>query len=242
MDSNHRAYDHVASFERIDSILAQPLGNYEEKRTLPDRDTLTFTNGVYAYCTAMFVDIRESSTLPGLYNRPALARLYRAFISEMVAIFNSTSFAREINIVGDCVWGIYNTGTKAEMDEVFSLAAKAYTLMKILNYKLLKANYKTPVKVGIGLSYGRALMIKAGSNGTGISDVVYMGDVVNQAAKLAARGSSGVGVPTIMADTVFRQNLNANNQSILTKSPDGRWYQGNAVNTVMNEWFTVNCT
>jgi hypothetical protein len=49
-------------------------------------------------------------------------------------------------------------------------------------------------------------MIKAGYSGSGISDVVYMGDVVNSAAKLAAKGSSGFGVPPMMIDGIFPGN------------------------------------
>ncbi|MCW2539619.1 MAG: adenylate/guanylate cyclase protein [Frankiales bacterium] len=241
MDSNYRTYDYITSFERIDAILALPQGNYEEQDSLPHRDTLTYTNGFYAYCSALFIDIRESSTLPSKYNRPALAKLYRAFISEMVAIFNSTTFAREINIVGDCVWGVYNTSLKSEVDEVFGLAARANSLMKTLNYKLKKAGYDTPVKAGIGISYGRALMIKAGSNGSGINDVVYMGDVVNAAAKLAAAGSNGYGVPALMIAGVFQHNLNDHNKGLLTRRADGT-YQGNVINTAMDEWHTENCT
>ncbi len=85
MDSNYKSYNHVASASRIDGILAQPQGNFEEVQKLPDRDDLTYTNGFYAYCAALFIDLRDSSTLPDHYNRPALARLYRAYISELVA-------------------------------------------------------------------------------------------------------------------------------------------------------------
>jgi class 3 adenylate cyclase len=241
MDSNYRAYNYVSSFERIDAILALPAGNYEEVKQLPDRDRLTFTNGFYAYCSALFIDIRDSSSLPSVYNRPALAKLYRAFISEMVAIFNSVMFAREINIVGDCVWGVYNTSLKTEIDEVFSLTAKANSLTKTLNYKLKKVGYETAIKVGIGMSYGRALMIKAGSNGSGINDMVYMGDVVNEAAKLASQGSNGWGLPPIMVNGIFQQNLNDDNKALLTLRADGT-YQGNIINTAMNQWYEENCT
>lgn len=135
MDSNPKTYDHVASAARIDAILAQPQGNYEEKDSLPDRTTLTYTNGFYAKCTALFVDLRDSSSLPSAYNRPALAKLYRAFISETVAILNSDTGAREINIVGDCVWAVYNTPYKTDIDDIFALASKTNSLLKILNYK-----------------------------------------------------------------------------------------------------------
>lgn len=241
MDSNYREYKHVDSFARIDEILKQPNTNFEEKTSLPDRDSLTYTNGFYAYCSALFVDIRDSSKLPDIYNRPALAKLYRGFISEMVSIMNGTSRAREINIVGDCVWGVFNTPNTSDIDAVFSLAAQANSLMKVLNYKLLKKDYKSPIKVGIGMSYGRALMIKAGANGSGISDVVYMGDVVNQASKLAAAaGGAKVSAPLVM-DGLFRQNLNEANTKLTMYDSAFGFYTANAVNIAMDKWYEDNC-
>lgn len=241
MDSNHKAYNHVASFARIDGILAQPQGNFEERKELPDRDDLTFENGFYAYCSALFVDIRDSSTLPDIYKRPALARLYRAFISEIVAVLNAHERAREVNIVGDCVWGVFNTPTTADIDTVFVTACRANSLLKVLNYKLLKAGYKTPIKVGIGISYGRALMIKAGYYGSGINDVVYMGDVVNQASKLAAKGGGAVVSQPIVMDGVFRQNLNEDNTALTTWNATGAAYTATSVITAMEDWYKENC-
>lgn len=90
---------------------------------------------------------------PDLYKRPALAKLYRAYISEMAAIMNGNVQAREINIVGDCVWGVFNTPFKSNIDDVF-LTAQANSLVNVLNYKLSKAGYNTPIKVGIGMAYG----------------------------------------------------------------------------------------
>src|SRR4051812_30829262 len=124
MDSNYESYDYLVSFKRIDDILSQPDVNYEEVDALPDRDRLTFSNGFYAYCSAMFVDIRGSSDLPSKYRRPTLARLYRAYISEVVAVMNGDSACREINIVGDGVWCIVNTPYKSYIDDVFSTACE----------------------------------------------------------------------------------------------------------------------
>jgi|SRR5680860_4048 len=241
MDSNYREYKHIDSFARIDEILKQPSTNFEEKQSLPDRDALTYTNGFYAYCSAMFVDIRDSSKLPDIYNRPALAKLYRAFISEMVSIMNGNAKAREINIVGDCVWGVFNTPSKSDIDEAFSMAARANSLLKVLNYKLLKKDYKTPVQVGIGMSYGRALVIKAGANGSGIADVVYMGDVVNQASKLAAAaGGAKVSAPIAM-DGVSRQNLSESHKGMTTHNSTYSFYTADVMNTAMNDWYKENC-
>jgi len=242
VDSNFKTYSHVSSFARLDDILKQSQANYEEVKELPDRDRLTYSNGFYAYCSALFVDIRDSSKLPDLYKRPALAKLYRAYISEMVAIMNGNVQAREINIVGDGVWAVLNTPLKSDIDGVFSTAAQANSLVNVLNYKLGKAGYSTPIKVGVGMAYGRALMVKAGYNGSGIADVVYMGDVVNAAAKLAAQGSSGYAVPPMMIDNVFAGNLNENNTKLVTKDRTRDCYTANAVDVAMNDWYEANCT
>ena len=242
MDSNHKSYNHLSSFARLDDILALSQSNYEEVKELPDRDRLSYSNGFYAYCSALFADIRDSSTLPDLYKRPALAKLYRAYISELVAIMNGNEQAREINIVGDCVWGVFNTPLKKHIDGGFSTAARANSLVKVLNYKLDKAGYSTPIKVGIGMSYGRALMIKAGFNGSGIADVVYMGDVVNHAAKLAAQGNNGYGVPPMMIGDIFASNLNEDHTKLVAKDSGRGCYTANAVNIAMNDWFEEHCT
>lgn len=241
MDSNYRAYDHVASFARIDEILALPRGNFEEVSELPDRDRLTYTNGFYAqHCSAMFVDIRGSSKLPDKYNRPALAKLYRAYLSEMVAILNSHSKAREINIVGDGAWAVFSTPQKDHINEIFDIAAKANSLVKVLNYKLAKAGYAEPICIGIGMSYGRALMIKAGFKGSGLADVVYMGDVVNHAAKLASKGSLD-GNPPIMIGNVFQFNLKDKYKEFTTKDYINDCYTAGVVNTSMEAWYNTNC-
>ncbi|TKJ29513.1 MULTISPECIES: adenylate/guanylate cyclase domain-containing protein [Blastococcus] len=240
MDSNYKTYSYTNSFNRLDQYLDAPAGNYEETDSLPSRDKLTYGNGYYANCAAMFVDLRDSSSLPASYKRPVLAKIYRSFISEVVAIMNSDLDAREINIVGDCVWGVFDTTLKTDVDDLFSRAAEVNSMMKVLRYKMEKKDYKTPVKAGIGLSYGRALMIKAGYNGSGISDVVYMGDVVNQAAKLAAQGSKGWNQP-IYADGVFYQNLNEYNQGLLKQITWGGPYSGWVVNIAMENWYTENC-
>ena len=96
--------------------------------------------------------------------------------------------------------------------------------------------------LGQGLSYGRALMIKAGYNGSGINDVVYMGDVVNAAAKLAARGSVRTWTPAIMADRDFAQNLNEENTATFRWDGVLGCFASDAESAAMAEWYRLNCT
>ncbi len=90
------------------------------------------------------------------------------------------------------------------------------------------------------MSYGRALMIKAGYSGSGIADVVYMGDVVNAAAKLASKGSKGSNKP-LMADQLFVQNLKEKNQGLMKYDDSLGCYTGNVIHTEMDKWYQENC-
>lgn len=241
MDSNYKPYNHIASAARIREYLTDAKQTFEEINSLPDRDKLTFSNGYYANCSAIFVDIRDSSKLPSHYKRPRLARIYRAYLSELVAIFNGEPNTREINIAGDATWAVINTPYKSDIDDVFGLAAQANSMVQVLNYEMKKSSYATSIKVGIGLSWGRALMIKAGYSGSGINDVVYMGDVVNEAAKLANHGNSGWNVPAIVTSSDFYENLNEDNKKLLHYDYGRQCYKGNIISNTMEEWFQENC-
>lgn len=237
MDGNHKPYDYVSSSDRIIEILDQPADQFEETDSLSDRDRLTYTNGFYAYCSAVFVDIRDSAGLTKKYTRPRLAKLYRAFISEMVAVLNGHEKVREVNIVGDCVWAVYNTPLKADIDSVFLTVAYANTLRRLLNLHLGRHDYE-PLGFGVGVDYGRALMIKAGYKGSGLNDVLYMGDVVNHAAHLAHKAGRPW-TDIIWAGETFAQNLNQHHQGLLASRYDsevGSVRTGSAVVIEMDEW------
>lgn len=242
MDGNYKSYSWVSSNSRIKDILDQPTGQFEETDDLPSRDKLTYNNGFYGRCAAVFIDIRDSSGLTRRYKRPTLAKIYRSFISEMVAVLNGHENVREVNIVGDCVWAVYNTPLMSDIDDVFSVSSRANTLLKLLNKHFAQKSIE-PLKIGIGVDWGRVLMIKAGYSGSTINDVVYMGDVVNRAAHLAHRAGRNYQHPTwIGAD--FYANLNEHNRGLLTKIWDGElggWvYTGNVIWTEMNAWIEEN--
>lgn len=223
------------SVRRIDEILDAGDNSYEEVNTFPNRDSLTFTNGFYTYCTALFVDIRDSSKMTEVHKRNVLAKIYRSFISEMVALMNDHSTCKEVNIHGDCVWCICETQYKQDIDGVFSLAAKVCSLADILNYKLQLKGYQT-YKVGVGIDYGRVLMIKAGYKGSSINDVVWMGDVVNQACHLCNEANSSFFDKRVFLSNIIYDNLCDDNQKLCTKDSRRNIYQASIVNIDMNKW------
>jgi hypothetical protein len=144
--SNYSSYSHTDSADRIDEILDAKDESFEELDSIPSRDKLTFTNGFYVKCSAVFIDMRESAKLPTKYKRPTQARIYRSFISECVAVINGSEKCVEVNIHGDAVWGIFDTPYKSDIDAVFSTTAQLNSLMKTLNcrYKSMASTHSKP--------------------------------------------------------------------------------------------------
>src|SRR5574344_347293 len=235
MESTNKTYDFNSSLERIDDILSAKKSTFKEKESIPSRSDLTFTNGFYVNYNAIYEDIIDSSSLPEKQNRPVLEKIYRSFISEMVALMNGNELSKEVNINGDCVWCVCDTPYKKDIDDVFCLAAQVCSLVDVLNYKLQKKGYQS-YRVGVGIDYGRALMIKAGHSGSSINDVVWMGDVVNQACHLCSNANSGYFDKRVFLSNVIYNNLNETYKSYCTKDTVRDIYQADMVNNLMNNW------
>lgn len=239
MQSSYISYDYNKSIERIDQIIQESENSFEEIKGRSDRSKLTYTNGFYVNCTVIFCDIRDSSKLTESHKRPKLAKLYRAYISEVVAILNGDGNCLEIDIIGDGILGVLEAQYTPQIDRAFSTAAQICSLIDILNCKFKKYDIEN-IKIGLGISFGRALMIKAGYSGSGINEIVWMGDVVNDACHLSS-------IPIIFSNheiftsDMFYQNLNQYNQKLLHFDYLNKCYRGNIINSEMHAWYNNNC-
>lgn len=240
MQTNTIVYDYKKSFDRIDEILDESDKSFEELNHIPSRDKLTYKNGFYVQCSALFVDMRESSELPNKHKRPTLAKIYRSYISEIVAIMNGNSNCKEIEIDGDCISGIYNTPNKSDINSMFNDSARISSLIKTLNCKYEKRGI-SEIRVGIGMDYGRALMIKAGYSGSGLNKIVWMGEVVNSASNLCNNANKGYDNKETFVSNIIYSNLNEHNQNLLSKNYTHECYHGTIINTKMDEWYKENC-
>ena len=230
------------SASRMDDILDASDNVYSDnENNIPSRDKLTFKNGYYVDVTSIFIDIVDSSKLTDGHKRPTLAKMYRCFLSECVAIMNSYTICKEININGDCVWGVFETPNISDVDKVTDVAAQLNSMIRILNYKLGKKNYEK-INVGIGIDDGLALMVKAGYSGSGLNDVIWMGDVVNSACHLANKAGRGLRKTILVSSKVY-ENVLENTQKLLSKCTiDGKiYYEGNFIWKEMENWYHENC-
>lgn len=230
------------SSTRIDDILNASDNDYiDNENDIPSRDKLTYKNGYYVDVTALFVDIVDSSKLTDGHKRPTLAKMYRAFLSECVAILNSYTICKEISINGDCVWGVFETPRKSDVDEVIDVATKLNSMIKILNYKLKKKKYEE-IGIGIGIDDGRALMVKAGYSGSGLNDIIWMGDVVNSACHLSNKAGRNNKKAIVVSSKVYN-NITEHSQGLFTSLliDDTTYYQGNIIWKPMDKWYDENC-
>lgn len=238
MQTNYIAYDYTKSISRIDTILDQQDTSFEEVKSFPSIDKLTFTNGFYVNATALFVDIRDSSKLIDAHNRPALAKIYRSFISEVIAIMNGNKNCKFINIDGDCVSGVYETNTN-NIHEAYEDAYTISSLIDILNCKLKKKKI-TEINIGIGMDYGRLLLIKAGFSGSKLNEVAWMGDALNTAAKLCNKANKEYSYEILVSSVIY-ENLKEKSKTFFKRIPNENCYGGNTIRLNMNEWVKENC-
>ena len=177
------SYNYKNSKSNIINILNSDMP-ITEADTIPSDQEFTYDNGVLSLVSAIFVDIKKSSLL--FKDRDEkLARLLRAFTSELITIFQDFDKHNQIGIRGDCVYAIYSTPQKSDVKSVFSIAIKVNTFMKMFNKLLTKYGYSN-IGVGIGLGCDKELIIKAGRTGTGINDKIWIGKAVVDAANLSS--------------------------------------------------------
>lgn len=240
MKSDHSEYNLKDGVERISQIIRAKDDAYIELDSIPARNVLNYTNGFYVKCSVLFVNIRESSGLSDFHRDRALARLYRAFVSEVVAVINGNPKCAEVNVAGDFVWGVFDTPWSEDIDEVFSTGAKISSIVDIMNYNFRKNNLKE-ITIGIGMSYGKALVVKTGYKGSDVGEVIWMGDAINEASILASYGNKEPADRETMVSEVLYYNLNEENKKLLTLNPARDCYHGDIVNSVINNWFKQNC-
>ena len=254
MRGSNQSFSFERSLERIDKSL-YGSASYGEADDIPTKESLTFTSGKYVQCASLFIDLRGSSDLIETKKSKTLARLYRAYISEMVAIVNSFKSCKEVNIIGDCVSAMFagDQGKEKPVIEALEAVSMCNGMMRVLNVHFKKkwgAEFQE-IEAGIGVALGRALVIKAGHSGTGISDLIYMGDVVNKASKMCGLAHKKYDKPICVTEAVYNNadkyianpNIDATFQdflSIQSHDKHGNVYTGNFYRVEFNDWAEEN--
>ncbi len=242
-------YEYKKSKETIDSILNSPT-KIIEKNFVPSSDSeFTYENGIKAWVGALFVDIVDSSAIFQPPNEDT-ARIIRCFCSEIISILKDDSNYREIGIRGDCVYCIYNSPYQTDLVEIFRHAYRINSFMSMLNKLLLNNNYST-LRAGIGIGCSQDLIIKAGQNGSGINDKIWIGKAVVDAAHLSGvanrNGISAIAMSPLFYNIIIELLCKENAQYKSWIIPHSSGYYGrvdyyhcNIIETNFTKWIEEN--
>ena len=98
----------------------------------------------------------------------------------------------------------------------------------------------TAVDANIGMDYGRALMAQAGFKGSGINDIIWMGDVVNSACHLCNEDRGLFGMRILLGNEVYKR-LCAKYQGFCKLYDSSKSiFMTNACNIELNNWLKEN--
>jgi class 3 adenylate cyclase len=240
------SYDYKARKKKVEEILDN-TDKVNEVNQFPRDEEFTYTNGYNAWASAIFVDLRDSTTLFTEKDDIEISKVIRGFTSEIIEILRKDTDAnelKEIGIRGDCVFAVYSTPLQEDLYELASRAFYINTYMKMLN-NLLKDRKLPVIKAGIGLATSKTLAVKAGRKSSGINNLVWIGKGVATAAKLADLGNKDGVNPIVISelfyDNYIEQQLESNEdaKSWWTKKYDekfGWYYHGTVVKVDFNEW------
>lgn len=197
--------EYEESKKRVEEILNSKTKIEEVNSISNDEDGFTYENGVRTWVGAMFIDIRNSTDYFKNNDQEIVARIMRAFTSEIIGILSKNSNYVQIGIRGDCVYAIYSTPKQIDLINIMSDACYVNTFQKLFQ-KILKKKKWPTFKIGIGLGASKDLIIKAGKKGTGIRDNIWIGNAVIDASKLSNEGNTNDIAPIAM-DYCFYNNI-----------------------------------
>lgn len=232
-------YNYKQGKSRVEYILDNYM-EIEERDKLPSDGNFTFENGYISWVTAIFVDIRDSTTLFSK-NDEYTAKMVRAFTSEVIEILRSDENIREIGIRGDCVYAIYTTSKQSDILDCADKTFDVNTFINMFN-KIIENRGGKGLKVGIGMATDKELVIKAGRKSVGINNKVWIGKAVTIASKLSSYGDKHY-LPRLMyskssyinfIEGLEERNRNAN--SWFKYIDDFNAYSADIVKVDFNNW------
>lgn len=238
-------YDYKKGKERIETILDNDL-IVNEQNELPNDESFTFTNGYYSWITGLFVDIRDSTVLFAYEEKEKVSKVVRSFTSEVIEILRKDDNLREIGIRGDCVYAIYTTPFKSDIYEIADKTFYINTYMKMLNNLLSKRSFPE-IKVGVGMSTAKELVVKAGRKDVGINSKVWIGEAVTRASNFSSIGNKNGNYSLVYSECSYSNFIDKLEKNNPGKKPqewftyhhdegDGAYYTANIVKADFNNW------
>lgn len=158
-------------------------------RILPSLNTLAFADGKEIETSILYIDIRKSSSITASHIAENAAKMYKMFHKAM--IFAGKRYHGEIGgFAGDRIMIVFPFGEKEtpKTNAVKTAIYMQYVLTTVLN-PILNDQFKHPLECGIGVDFGKILVVRVGQQGAGNNERIWAGNSANYASKLADLGT-----------------------------------------------------
>lgn len=242
---NFNNYNYRERKSKVEEILDN-TNEVKKVVKFPSDDNFTYTNGYKSFAGAIFVDLRDSTSLFNGEDDLKISKVIRGFTSEIIEILrlNTDNKMKEIGIRGDCVFAVYSTPIKNDIHNIVIRAGYINTYLKMLN-KLLTDRNLPNIKAGIGLAAHETLAVKAGRKSSGVNNFVWIGDSVAKAAKLSDLGNKDSTGPIVMSEVFYDNFIDVHKEKDpdvedwFTKSYDvklGYYYHSHIINVEFDQW------
>lgn len=241
-----KSYEYKERKKKVEEILDN-TDKVNDVDKFPRDEDFTYTNGYKAWAGAIFVDLRDSTTLFSGNDEVEIAKVIRGFTSEIIEILRKDTDSnelKEIGIRGDCVFAVYSTPKQSDLYDIAKRSFYINTYMKMLN-KLLSDRGLPNIKAGIGLAAKTTLAVKAGRKSSGINNLVWIGESVTIASKLSDLGNKNGIDPIVMSKTFYSNYIKVQKKTkddaenwwtMKTDSTYGTYYCGNVIINEFNNW------
>ncbi len=209
----------------LGKIKSALLGNSEIRmyQNMAEINDLTvFDNGI-VYVTVVCVYINWSETRQQTDRITILKAIYEAFAEH--------SKCNDILAMDSHVVAIFDTPFKTNIDATLDSVGKINAM-----FNMVEKVYKSKFSSGIGMHYGKVLLIKSLSGEK--PEYAWSGEGIDTAVKLSEAVS--LNNKKVHASYTIVNNLKDDYQKLFNKATFENYYEADPVNIAMNKWINAN--
>lgn len=224
-------YNFEESLSRIDQMLNLQTVEIEPLVSIPVLNEIPTKGGVIANCSIMQVEI----ITPPSREYGALLRVYRAFLSEAVAIVASHTHCVDVMIIGSRLTAAFSTPFKNNIQSLIDKTAMVNTLAQVISKKATGMGLPS-ITVRIGVDFGEAMLMRFGkydANEQHPSGLAWMGNPVKKTAELIEKPNHDM---NIWISGVIYQNLSDDYKKFFHHDEEFGDYGADIINTNMKSW------
>lgn len=225
-------YSFEESLSRLDQMLnAQGKAEDPTLSSVPLLSSIPRKGGVVTYCSVLQLEMKVSSE----NSFEKIIYLYRAFLSEAVAIVSSHSRCLDVVALGTRLTAVFNTPLKKDIEALIDRAAMINSLAQVVSKKAAGVGLPE-INIKIAIDYGKVMLMRYGKYHVEEMEpqaLVWIGDPVERTARLLS--ASDLTVMVLISDIVYG-NLNENYQKFFHRNLKYSCYGADVINSYMKNW------